>query len=309
MKLIRSLHNLKPASVPRIVTIGTFDGVHIGHQALIKEAIIAANKMGGEAMVLTFEPHPAEYFSGDRVLVPRLTRFREKAAALLLYHPDSALFLEFNQLVAEKSPSEFVSDILVSAMGAQHVIVGEDFRFGAKRAGNVATLAELGQAFGFSVQVMKDVMYDGQRISSTRVREALMAGDLVLAERLLGRPYGMQGRVRHGNQLGRTLGFPTANIFVHRALSPVNGIYAVTVKGLSDRPLLGAAYVGTRPTVDGVKTLLEVHLLDFNQDIYGAYVDVTFCQKLRDDERFFSLDELKRQIARDVENARAYFQR
>jgi riboflavin kinase/FMN adenylyltransferase len=308
MQLIRSLHNLKPYPTKRVVTIGTFDGVHIGHQALIKEAISKAKQLDTQAMVLTFEPHPVEYFSRDKVTVPRLTRFREKVAVLAQYHEGVALFLEFNHQVADKTASEFVMDILVNSIGVQHIIVGEDFRFGAKRTGDVALLTAMGKEHGFTVYAMPAVNLDGERVSSTRVREALVAGNMPLAERLLGRPYSMQGRVRHGNKLGRQLGFPTANIYVHRALSPVNGIYAVMVKGLGDKLLPGAAYVGTRPTVDGVRTLLEVNLLDFNQDIYGAYVDVIFCQKIRDDARFATLDEMKAQIALDVKNTRAYFQ-
>lgn len=308
MQLIRSLHNLKPYPTKRVVTIGTFDGVHIGHQALIKEAISKAKQLDTQAMVLTFEPHPVEYFSRDKVTVPRLTRFREKVAVLAQYHEGIALFLEFNHLVADKTASEFVIDILVNAIGVQHIIVGDDFRFGAKRTGDVALLTAMGKEHGFTVQAVPAIKLDDERVSSTRVRQALVAGNMPLAERLLGRPYSMQGRVRHGNKLGRQLGFPTANIYVHRALSPVNGIYAVYVKGLGDKLLPGAAYVGTRPTVDGVRTLLEVNLLDFDQDIYGAYVDVIFCQKIRDDARFSTLDELKEQIAQDVKNTRAYFQ-
>lgn len=307
MRLIRSICQLKPHSGSRIVTIGTFDGVHRGHQALIQATQQAARRREGEAVVLTFEPHPVEYFSQGSLSVPRLTRFREKVRALAKHHSELAIFLNFNQQVAELSASEFLDHILINSIGASHIVVGEDFRFGARRQGDVDFLKRVGESKGVTIEVFPPVLWEGERISSTRIREALLEGRLDLAEQLLNRPYSMQGRVRYGNQLGRTLGFATANIFLHRALSPVQGIFAVYVKGLGPRALPGAAYVGTRPTVDGVTTLLEVHLLDFDQDIYGASVEVIFCKKLRSDARFSDLAELKMQIAADVANARHYF--
>jgi riboflavin kinase/FMN adenylyltransferase len=306
-KLIRSLYNLTPKEQGAVVTIGNFDGVHLGHQALIAKAIEKARELKAPSMVITFEPHPFEFFARENLTVPRITRLREKFTALAGCGIDNVLILPFNQGIANISASDFVEKILHQYLHAKHILIGDDFRFGHKRQGDFGLLEQKGKELGFSVSAMQSVMLDGERVSSTRVRQALMDGKLALAKRLLGRPYSMLGRVRSGDQLGRELGFPTANIYLHRKLTPLAGVFAVLMHGIADRPLPGAANVGTRPTVDGTRTLLEVHLLDFNQDIYGRYVEVEFCEKFRDEVRYPNLTLLKEQIAKDVEQTRDYF--
>lgn len=308
-KLIRSLYNIKPAQQGGVVTIGNFDGVHLGHQALIERAVTTAKELGGKVTVMTFEPHPIELFAGDDVQVARLSRMREKFTALRNCGVDYVLILPFDHALAAKTPSEFVEDIIVDKLKAKHVVVGDDFHFGKKRAGNFETLCELGEEFGFTAESMPTQTIDGERVSSTRVRQKLQEGDHELVERLLGRPYSMQGRVVLGQQLGRQWGYPTANIFLHRKLAPISGIFTVMMHGVGDEPLPGVAYVGLRPTVNGTKALLEVHLLDFNQQIYGQYVEVEFCHKIRDDQRFESVELLKEQIAKDVAASREYFEK
>jgi riboflavin kinase/FMN adenylyltransferase len=305
--LIRSLYNVTPEAQGGVVTIGNFDGVHLGHQALVRRVIEEARKRQVPSTVVTFEPHPFEFFEKGEHKIPRITRLREKFRALEECGIDNVLVIPFNQRLASLSASDFVRKVLHHYLHPAHIIVGDDFRFGHKRQGDFALLEAMGKELGFSVSAMPTTLIDGERVSSTRVRQALMSGDHVLAAHLLGHPYCMLGRVRPGDQLGRQLGFPTANIFLHRKLTPVRGIYTVTMHGIADHPLPGVANVGTRPTVDGTRTLLEVHLLDFNQDIYGRYVKVEFCEKLRDEVRFATLELLKEQIAKDVIVARNFF--
>lgn len=309
MKLIRSVKNLTKEQLGGVITIGNFDGVHIGHQQLIAALIAKAKLRQAPSVLMTFEPHPFEFFAKDNLVIPRLTRLREKYTELAACNIDNMLILPFNHAIANLSASDFITDILYEYLRPIHIIVGDDFRFGHKRQGDIALLCEMGQKLGFSVEAIPSVLVENKRVSSTWVRKALEEGDLVTAKRLLGRPYTMMGRIRYGDQLGRRLGFPTANIYLHRRLTPVKGIYTVLVHGLTAAPLPGAASIGTRPTVDGTRTLLEVHLLDFNQDIYGRYVRVEFCQKLRDEERYAHLDLLKDQIAKDVEVTRNYFKK
>jgi riboflavin kinase/FMN adenylyltransferase len=308
-KLIRSSGNLTPSQRGGVVTIGNFDGVHLGHQALLKQVVTKARELGVPSLVMTFEPHPFEFFGAPNPTVSRLTRLREKFQALAACGVDNILIMSFNQELANKSASDFVTELLVKNLQPVHVVVGDDFHFGHKRQGNFAMLSELGQQYGFTTEDMPTLEIDGERVSSTRVRKALQAGDHQLARKLLGRPYAMQGRVRHGKQLGRQWGFPTANIYLHRALAPVMGIYTVLVHGVADHPWPGAANLGMRPTVDGTTALLEVHLLDFNQQIYGRYVEVEFCEKLRDEVRYPNIELLKEQIAKDVAFSREYFQK
>lgn len=307
-KLIRSFYNLTPQQQGGVITIGNFDGVHAGHQQLVARVIEKAKELHVPSLVVTFEPHPFEYFSKDHLTIPRLTRLREKFRAFADCGVDNVLILNFNQYLAYLSATDFVKGILYAALHPAHIVIGDDFRFGRARLGDFALLKEMGQELGFTVEAMPTVIVDGERASSTRVRKALANGDHALVKRLLSHPYYMLGRVRAGDQLGRQLGFPTANIYLHRKLTPVKGVYAVLVHGISDRPLPGAANVGIRPTVDGTRILLEVHLLDFNQDIYGRYVKVEFCEKLRDEVRYPNLDLLKEQIARDVVETRKYFE-
>jgi riboflavin kinase/FMN adenylyltransferase len=305
--LIRSFYNIKPCHQGGVLTIGNFDGVHLGHQQLVANVIARAKQWQVPSIAMTFEPHPFEFFAEKTLSIPRLTRLREKFIALAESGIDNVLIVKFNHQIASISASDFLTEIIYKYLRPAHILIGDDFRFGHQRQGDFALLQKKGFDLGFSVEAMPSILLDEERISSTRVRTALMMGDLPLANRLLGHPYGMLGRVRGGDKLGRQLGFPTANIYLHRPLTPVKGVYAVLMHGVTDKPLMGAANIGTRPTVNGTRTLLEVHLLNFNQDIYGRYVRVEFCKKLRDEVWYPSLDLLKEQIAKDVEATRDYF--
>ncbi len=306
MELIRGLKNLQPRHHGSVATIGNFDGVHLGHQAVIDQLADKARVLGLPSVVITFEPQPREYFTHGPI-PPRLTRFREKIEALACYRVDRVLSLAFNRPLAQMPADEFVRRILVDGLGVKYLVVGDDFRFGNRRQGDFTFLQEAGRAFGFEVVNMPTFSIDGERVSSTRIRHALEAGNMELARRLLGRSYSMSGRVAHGEKLGRQLGFPTANIHIHRKAAPVQGIFVVEVDGLDDRPLKGVASIGTRPTVDGRRVILEVFLLDFDRQIYGEHLQVRFLHKLRDEEKFASLERLIEKIAEDVEQAQAWF--
>lgn len=305
MELIRGWHNLKPRHRGCVTTIGNFDGVHLGHQAVIGQLAEKAEELGLPIQAILFEPQPQEFFHPDAA-VPRLTRLREKLQVLRRYSVDRVLCLRFDAEFAAMEPEEFIQRLIVDGLQVRYLVVGDDFRFGHRRRGDFNMLVAAGRQHGFQVVNMHTVAVDGARVSSTRIRAALAAGDLTMAEKLLGRPYRMCGRVAHGDKLGRTLGFPTANIYLHRKVTPIRGIFAVEVFGLKTEPLAGAANIGTRPTVGGTRTLLEVHLLDFHEDIYGAYVHVNFLHKFRDEKRFDSLEELRRWIEKDVTDVRAF---
>jgi riboflavin kinase/FMN adenylyltransferase len=306
-QLIRSYHHMKPHQQGAVLSIGHFDGVHRGHQALIKKVIEKAKQEDLPSMVMTFEPHAFEFFNAAKVSIPRLTRLREKFNALSDLGVDYVLILAFNQHLASLSARDFVTDIVHGALHPKHILIGDDFHFGRQRQGDFALLQTMGKELGFSVRAMPTIKIAGERVSSSRVRQALAADDLDLAQQLLGHRYYMLGRVRHGDKLGRQWGFPTINMNLHRALTPVHGIYAVYVHGLAAHPLPGVASVGTRPTIGGTQTLLEVHLLDFDQDVYGCYVKIEFCKKLRNEIHFSNVDVLKAHIANDVLVARDYF--
>jgi riboflavin kinase/FMN adenylyltransferase len=308
MELIRGLYNLRPRHRGCVATIGNFDGVHLGHQAVLGQLAEKSEQFGLPAVVITFEPQPQEYFShGD--IPPRLTRFREKLRALRRFAVDRVLALQFNQGLAGLSADEFMQQVLLDGLDVRYLVVGDDFRFGRGRAGDFSLLQRAGAAHGFEVVNMHTFSLGGARVSSTRIREALQRGDLLQAEQMLGRPYRMCGRVAHGNKLGRTIGFPTANIFLHRKKTPVDGVFAVEMFGIDGEPVAGVANVGTRPTVDatGTRSLLEVHLFDFADDIYGRYVHVDFLHRIREERRFDSFDALKAQILNDAQEARAFF--
>ncbi len=289
-----------------VVTLGNFDGVHVGHQQLIAQVMKAAKARKVPSIVITFEPHPHEFFNKKNPALARLTRLREKIVALTACGVDAVLLMPFNQSLANISASDFINYIH-AAFQPTAIIVGDDFRFGYQRQGDMALLQTMGRQLQFTAEAMPTFLVDGERVSSTRVRQALATGDLALVKRLLGHAYCMLGRIRHGDKLGREWGFPTANIYLHRQLSPLIGIYAAYVHGISEQPLPAAAYIGTRPTISGTTTLLEVHLLDFDQQIYGRYVRVEFCEKLRGEEQFLTIDALKEQIKKDVLAARRFF--
>ncbi len=304
--LIRGIYNLKPQPQGCVATIGSFDGIHLGHQALIARLKEKAKELNLPSVVVTFEPLPKEYFAPEKS-VPRLTRWREKFYELSKLDVDQVLVLRFNTWLANLSAEDFVKKILCAGLQVKHIIIGDDFRFGCARKGDFQFLKNAGECDDFSVEKLPSVIIDGERVSSTRVRNTLAEANHVLAERLLGHPYSMTGRVVHGDKRGRILGFPTANIYLHRAMTPVHGIYIVRMHGLAKKGLPGVANLGIRPTIGGTRTLLEVHLFNFNQDIYGQHVRVEFCEKLRDEERYANLDLLKAQIWKDAEQARKYF--
>lgn len=297
----------KWASGPVALTIGNFDGVHRGHHAMLAQLRAKADELGVPAAVLTFEPHPRELFTPDQAPA-RLTSLREKLSLLEACGVDQVYLLRFDRRQASMSAADFIQRILVQGLGVRHVIIGDDFRFGQGRQGDFAMLQAHGAATGFGVEALHTVELEGLRVSSSAVRDALAVANLDLAAQLLGRPYAIAGRVAHGNKIGRTLGFPTANIQLKRKRVPLAGVYAVTVSGIDKRHLPGAASVGVRPTIGaGLKPVLEVFLLDFNQDIYGAHLTVHFMHKLRDEAKYDSLDELKAAIAADVVATRNYF--
>ena len=290
-----------------VLTIGNFDGVHRGHQALLAQLRAKSEATGLPAAVLTFEPHPREYFAHeDRPR--RLTSLREKILLLEGQGVDRLYIGRFNQKLAGLTAEAFIEDVLVHGLGVRHLLIGDDFCFGKGRKGNFAMLQAAGDKIGFGVESMHTFRHEDERVSSSAVRAALAEGDMPHAARLLGRPYSISGRVMHGDKIGRTIGFPTANIQLKHRSPPLMGIYTVSVDGLADRPWPGVASVGVRPTInDAGRPTLEVHLFDWDTDCYDAHLRVNFLKKQRDEERYDSLDALTAQIARDAEEARAYF--
>ncbi len=285
------------------LTIGNFDGVHRGHRALIDRVTAKAAELDVTSCVLTFEPHPREFFAPDAAPA-RLCRLRDKLELLAAAGVQHVHVARFNAGFAALSAQRFINEILVRALGTRWLMVGRDFRFGEHRAGDFAALAAAAPRQGFELESMPDVLLEGVRVSSSAVRAALQAGDLRGAERLLGHPYTISGRVAHGAKLGRALGFPTANIVLRRA-PPLSGIFVVEVDGLGR----GVASVGRRPTVNPVAVpLLEVHLFDHCADLYGRHLRVRFLEKLRDEEKYAGLEDLKQAIARDARQAREYFE-
>jgi len=290
-----------------VLTIGNFDGVHRGHQALLAQLRAKSEATGLPAAVLTFEPHPREYFAHeDRPR--RLTSLREKILLLEGQGVDRLYIGRFNQKLAGLTAEAFIEDVLVHGLGVRHLLIGDDFCFGKGRKGNFAMLQAAGDKIGFGVESMHTFRHEDERVSSSAVRAALAEGDMPHAARLLGRSYSISGRVMHGDKIGRTIGFPTANIQLKHRSPPLMGIYTVSVDGLADRPWPGVASVGVRPTInDAGRPTLEVHLFDWDTDCYDAHLRVNFLKKQRDEERYDSLDALTAQIARDAEEARAYF--
>ena len=305
-KIIRGFHNLSPSPEGCVATIGNFDGVHLGHQAVLSQLALKGDMLGLPATVITFEPQPTEFFLPAKA-PPRLSRFREKVEALRSYSIEQLCVLRFNEVLAGMSANDFIQKLLVKGLNVRYLVVGDDFKFGKDRKGDFALLKKMGEEHNFQVVNMHTFAIAETRVSSTRIRQALTAGDLMLAQTLLGHPYKMSGRVAHGDKRGRTLGYPTANIHLHRAKVPLTGVYAVRLYGLEDEPIEGIANVGVRPTIGEGNTLLEVHLFDFNKDIYGENVQVYFLHKVRDEKKFDGLPALVAQIERDCQSARNYF--
>jgi len=303
MELIRGPSNLRERHQGSVVTIGTFDGLHLGHQALLRRLREHAARLSRPAMVLTFEPMPREYLKPDAPPA-RLTSWRERWHILCRSGVDSMCVLRFDEGLRTLSGEGFAA-LLAQQLHARLVVVGHDFRFGRNGEASAAMLAAAGGKLGFEVDVVPPVLLDGTRVSSSGVREALAHGDFAKARAWLGRPYSMTGRVVRGNQLGRELGYPTANLRTGRRRVPVAGIFAVRVHGVAGAPLPGVASLGTRPTVaGGGEMLLEAHLFDFAGDLYGREIGVEFVTKLRDEERFADLDALVEQMHRDSSEAR-----
>lgn len=307
MRLIQNPARMSLGEAGCVATIGNFDGVHTGHRAVIDTLAEAGRRLGLPVCVVLFEPQPREYFDPANA-PPRLMRLREKLDRLRELPVDAVLLLRFNRYTANLPPETFIDEILMKALRVKYLVIGDDFRFGKNRRGNFALLREVGRERGFEVVDTPSVVLDGERVSSTLIREALALGDLARAGQLLGRPFSICGRIAHGYKLGRTIGFPTANLLMRRKNSPVRGVFAVTMAGLGERPRPGVANVGIRPTVAGGQTvLLETHLLDFADEVYGRLVEVVFHRKLRDERRFPGLPELRAQIENDVAAARAFF--
>ena len=306
MTFIRDLQSLQSFNQRSVVTIGSFDGVHLGHQAILNQVKAVAAELGLPSVVMTFEPQPQEFFSGERAPA-RLMRLREKVDALFEFGVDQVLCLQFNRELRNLTAAEFVRSVLVDGLGTRHLIVGDDFRFGCDRSGDFKMLSEMGETYDFAVQDTETLEVDGQRVSSTLVRQILEQGNFERASQLLGKPFTITGRVVYGQQLGRELGFPTANVQLNRYSAPLSGVYAVLVN-IDGAIYQGAANVGLRPTVgDLLKPILEVHLLDFEADLYGRRIEVEFVTKIRDEEKFTSLDKLIESIQRDVKQIRAWF--
>jgi riboflavin kinase / FMN adenylyltransferase len=304
IELVRGLHNLRPHHRGCVATIGNYDGVHRGHQHMLQSVRSKADELGLPATVVTFEPTPREYFEGAAAPA-RLMRLREKLDALALYGIDRVVLLRFDESMRNFSAAAFEQTLLADGLGVRHIVVGHDFHYARKREGNIHSLRSAGERHGFTVAEVGEFLVGGERVSSSLVRAALGNNDLERAALLLGRPYRMTGRVRQGAQLGRTLGYPTANLALHRKVVPLWGIMAVRVSGggLDDHPAVVS--LGTRPTVNGVDPLLEVHLFDFDGDLYGRYLSVDFVHWLRAEQKFDSLDALVTQMNLDAAEARA----
>ncbi|CAM3733408.1 bifunctional riboflavin kinase/FAD synthetase [Polynucleobacter brandtiae] len=295
------------------LTIGNFDGVHRGHAALLQQLKVDAKARGLVSCVMTFEPHPKEFFSPEQA-PPRILNLRDKLAAFAELGIDRVVVEHFNAAFARLTPEEFVSEIIVKRLNAKWILIGDDFCYGAKRAGNFASLKTAGEKYGFAVSSINTVSENGIRISSSALRQALANGEMERASKLLGRPYGISGHVIHGQKLGRTLGFPTLNLAVashlHHRKPATSGIFVAQVLGLSDQPLPAVASLGVRPTVeDAGRVLLETHIFDYNADIYGKVITVELLEKIRDEAKYADLDALTKAIASDAAHARNYFQK
>ena len=303
MELVRGLHHISQRHQGCVLTVGNYDGVHLGHQQMIGVLKARAAELRSTATVLVFEPSSKEFIDPDGA-PPRLTRWREKFLALAAQGVERLVTLHFDECMRAMTPQCFVDELIVEKLGTRHMVVGDDFRYGSNAGGTIESLRAAGQMQGFGVEQLSPFIVDGVRVSSTAVRERLERGDFSGAARLLGRPYRMTGRVVHGRKLGRTLGFPTANLRLMRRKSPVYGILAVWIYGIGSHPLPGVASLGTRPTVNGVEPLLEVHVFDFSGDLYGRPIEVEFVAKLRDEVKFDSLDAMKVQMQVDASQAR-----
>jgi riboflavin kinase/FMN adenylyltransferase len=307
MKLIRGLHNLNQPLPGCVATIGNFDGLHLGHQHVINQVKAVAEIKNLPSVVIVFEPQPVEYFAPEKA-PRRLARFRDKINHLSEMGIDIMVCLQFNKELAQLTAEQFVEKILIDRLNLKHLVIGDDFRFGKERSGDFKFLQQSGQNSGFEVENSHTLLIDNQRVSSTRIRQCLADNDMLQARQLLGHPYTLSGRVAHGKKLGRELGFPTINLKMGKRPIAVDGIFAVLVKGIDNRTLRGVASIGTRPTVNGVGTILEVYILNFSEQVYGYCVDVEILHKIRNEEKFDSLDTLVDKINQDIDEAHTYFE-
>ncbi len=305
MEFIRGLNNLKRHR-DCVATIGNFDGVHLGHQAIFKRLEEQAKRHGLPATIIIFEPQPIEFLTPEQA-PSRLSPLRDKLERLRRTGIDRIVCLQFGRRMANQDAGQFIRETLCKRIGIKRLVVGDDFRFGRQRLGDVKLLKEIGDEKGFEVTPIPAFFVAGERVSSTLVRNALLNGDVRRAEALLGRPYRISGRVVHGDKRGRSLGFPTANMKLHRHQSPVRGIFTVRVLGIEGGPLNAVAYMGTRPVYQGKKMMLEVHILDFDRDLYGCRLEVELIDKLREEGRIESEAKLLRQIKKDVQQAKREF--
>ncbi len=310
MQLVRGLHNLDDSHRGSVLTIGNFDGVHKGHQAILQRLQNCADDHLLPSTVMIFEPHPEELFNRGNPPA-RLTRLREKLVQFKKYHVGRVVLVKFNQQFSQMKAEDFVLKLLIEKLGVKHLIIGDDFHFGYKRQGNYQILQKLAIEYQFNLENTHTLTLAEQRISSTSVRQALADGDMKKTELLLGRVYSMSGRIFHGDKRGRLIGFPTANLLLHRNVLPLNGVFAVKMlinEGkLTQSVHEGIANIGNRPTVDGHREQLEVHLFDFNADIYGKAVTVNFLKFIRKELKFSGIEQLQKQISKDVESVKTFF--
>ncbi len=309
-EFLHSLKSLQARHRGCVATIGSFDGVHRGHQAVLQQVIASAKALNLPSLVMVFEPQPNEFFSRESA-PPRLMRLRDKTCALFDAGIDRVLCLKFNEALRSHTPQAYIEEVLINGLAVKHLVIGDDFRFGCDRSGDFSMLVAAGKQHGFTVSDTQTLRSDDTRISSTRIRALLQDDNLAQATALLGRPYAITGRVQYGKQLGRTLGFPTLNVGLGPCRTALQGVYTVKVSAANERgaqPWQGVANIGVRPTVNGgAQPLLEVHLLNANAELYGRIVSVTFEKKLRNEQRFADVQALKQQIALDVAQAKAYF--
>ncbi len=302
MQLIRGLHNLKKHS-GSVVTIGNFDGVHIGHEKIISKLVESAKTLGLPSVLISFAPTPQCFFGREQAT---LSNFKEKHRLLSKLGVDEHLLVYFDRSFSEIKAQDFIQKVLIDSLNMKHCLIGDDFRFGKNRQGDLVLLQSLSKTKGFSVESTQSILCNDSRASSSEVRALLSQGDLVGAAQMLGREFSISGKIIHGQQKGRTIGFPTINIPIKRKISPILGVFAtiVEVQGVTYR---GVCNIGNRPTINGTKTLLEVFLFDFNQEVYGYEAKVVFKHKIRKEKKFDSFEALKQQIKHDVETAKIFF--
>jgi len=305
MELLRGIHNIKTSHQGCVLSIGNFDGVHLGHKVVLARLLHEARRLQVAATVLVFEPQPAELFAGENAPA-RLSRLRDKFVQLDKLGLDRLLCVPFTHKFANLSAQDFIEELLIKKLNVKFLVIGDDFHFGYQRQGDFELLKQAGEKYGFEVVDTQSLMQKEHRISSSRVRDALAAGEMQQAALMLGRKYSITGRVVHGQKLGRTIGVPTANVLLKRRVSPVSGVFVVSVLGIAGKVYQGVANIGQRPTVQGVRQQLEVHIFDFNADLYGVQLEVVLEEKIREELRFNSFAELKVQIYKDIKQSKKW---